>query len=149
MKLPRAGSFQTTAGQATSRAKRDQRPLLHASLPIRWALSLRPSRLRFQAATSLCLVSRNRRRESTGSTSPSSGDGEAPPVVKRWRRAKVEASDQVWYVHTVSGMLHLVASPEDVPMMLACGRPVNANYRKASRDEVCNGAECRTCRRNV
>ena len=87
--------------------------------------------------------------ESTGSTSSSSGDGEAPPVVKRWRRAKVEAWDQVWYVHTVSGMLHLVASPEDVPMMLACGRPVNANYRKASKDEVCNGTECRTCRRNV
>ena len=87
--------------------------------------------------------------ESTGSASSSSGDNEVPPVVKRWRRAKVEASDQVWYVHTVSGMLHLVASPEDVPMMLACGRPVNANYRQASKDEVCNGAECRTCRRNI
>ena len=87
--------------------------------------------------------------ESTGSTSSSSDDGEAPPVVKRWRRAKVEASDQVWYVHAISGMLHLVASPEDVPMMLACGRPVNANYRKATKDEVCKGAECRTCRRNV
>ena len=87
--------------------------------------------------------------ESTGSTSSSSDAGDAPPVVKRWRRAKVEASDQVWYVHTVSGMLHLLANPEDVPMLLACGRPVNTNYRKATKDEVCRGAECRTCRRNV
>ena len=87
--------------------------------------------------------------DSSRSSSTSSSGADAPPVVKRWRRAKVEDADQVWYIHTVSGVLHLLASEEDVPMLLACGRPVTTNYRKASETEVCRGVECRTCRRNV
>ena len=87
--------------------------------------------------------------DSSRSSSTSSAGDDAPPVVKRWRRAKVEDADQVWYIHTVSGVLHLLASSEDVPMLLACGRPVTSNYRKASEAEVCRGVECRTCRRNV
>ncbi|CAE7032315.1 unnamed protein product [Symbiodinium sp. CCMP2592] len=77
--------------------------------------------------------------ESSGSTSSSSSssvEANAQPIVRRWKRAKVESTDQVWYAHTGSGVLHLLASPEEAPMLLACGRPVNKNYREATREEV-------------
>ncbi|CAE7210435.1 unnamed protein product [Symbiodinium sp. CCMP2592] len=77
--------------------------------------------------------------ESSGSTSSSSSssvEAAAQPIVRRWKRAKVESTDQVWYAHTGSGVLHLLASPEEAPMLLACGRPVNKNYREATREEV-------------
>ncbi|CAE7816109.1 unnamed protein product [Symbiodinium sp. CCMP2592] len=73
---------------------------------------------------------------SSASSSSSSAEEAAQPIVRRWKRAKVESTDQVWYVHTGSGVLHLLASPEEAPMLLACGRPVNKNYREATREEV-------------
>ncbi|CAE6910823.1 unnamed protein product [Symbiodinium sp. CCMP2592] len=54
---------------------------------------------------------------------------------------KVEVPDQVWYVNTSSGVLHLLASPDDVPMLLACGRPVSGKYREATRAEVSRGKD--------
>ncbi|CAE6970568.1 unnamed protein product [Symbiodinium sp. CCMP2592] len=87
--------------------------------------------------------------QSSQSSSSSSASEAVQPAVRRWKRAKVEEPDQVWYVNTSSGVLHLLASPDDVPMLLACGRPVSGNYREATRIEVSRGKECRTCRRNV
>jgi len=63
--------------------------------------------------------------ESSKSSSSSSAGEEAQPVVRRWKRAtaKVSAADQVWYVHTGSGVLHLLASPEEAPMLLSMWAP--------------------------
>ncbi|CAE7564705.1 unnamed protein product [Symbiodinium sp. CCMP2592] len=80
--------------------------------------------------------------QSSQSSSSSSASEAVQPAVRRWKRAKVEVPDQVWYVNTSSGVLHLLASPDDVPMLLACGRPVSGNYREATRAEVSRGKEC-------
>ncbi|CAE7831241.1 unnamed protein product [Symbiodinium sp. CCMP2592] len=79
--------------------------------------------------------------QSSQSSSSSSASEAVQPAVRRWKRAKVEVPDQVWYVNTSSGVLHLLASPDDVPMLLACGRPVSGNYREATRAEVSRGKD--------
>ncbi|CAE7032352.1 unnamed protein product [Symbiodinium sp. CCMP2592] len=79
--------------------------------------------------------------QSSQSSSSSSASDAVQPAVRRWKRAKVEVPDQVWYVNTSSGVLHLLASPDDVPMLLACGRPVSGNYREATRAEVSRGKD--------
>ncbi|CAE7037204.1 unnamed protein product [Symbiodinium sp. CCMP2592] len=60
--------------------------------------------------------------QSSQSSSSSSASEAVEPAVRRWKRAKVEVPDQVWYVNASSGVLHLLASPDDVPMLLACPR---------------------------
>ena len=87
--------------------------------------------------------------QSSRTSSTSSASEAIQPTVRRWKRARVEVPNQVWYVNASSGVLHLLAGPEDVPMLLACGRPVTENYREATHEEISRGKECRTCRRNV
>ena len=86
---------------------------------------------------------------SSSSSSDSSEDEECaqPPTVRRYKRARpCEQAGQVWYMHRKSTFLHL--RKNDSPI-LACGRPVNVRYERASVAALQNCEECRTCRRNM